>query len=123
MLALLWIRAPENERSTDSGIKHSPSAMAASPISRAAPLIDPTRRVLRKELRFRWVIGVLSAGLLFELALRPFVADAYHPDPFPVRTIRNDYEGIAAAHFEPDGLGQLGNRLTGNQPLAGAPEG
>jgi len=73
--------------------------------------------------RFQCAIGVLSAGLFFELGLRPFVADAYDPGPFPVRTIRNYYEGFAIAHFEPDGLGQLGNRLTGNQPLSGAPEG
>jgi hypothetical protein len=97
--------------------------MAASRISRAAPLIDPTRRAFRKKHRFRCAIGVLSAGLLFELGLRPFVADAYHPGPFPVRTIRNYYEGLAVAHFEPDGLGQLGNRLTGNRPVPGAPEG
>ena len=123
MLALLWIRAPEDEGSTDSGIKHSQPAMAASRISRAAPLIDPTRRAFRKKRRFRCAIGVLSAGLLFELGLRPFVADAYHPGRFPVRTVRSYYEGLAVAHFEPDGLGQLGNRLTGNQALRGAPEG
>ena len=96
--------------------------MAASPIFRVAGT-GPTRRGLRNKLRFHCVIGVLSAGLLFEIGLRPFVADAYHPGPSPVRTIRNYYEGLAVAHFEPDGLGQLGNRLTGNQPLSGAPEG
>src|SRR5580704_5064035 len=122
MLALLWIRAPKNEGSTDSRIKHSRPAMAASPTSRAAPLTGPARRALKKKRRFLGVIGVLTAGLLFELGLRPFVADTYHPGPFPVRTIRNYYEGLAVAHFEPDGLGQLGNRLTGNQPVSGAPE-
>jgi hypothetical protein len=66
---------------------------------------------------------VLAAGLLFELGLRPFVEDSYHPGAFPVREIRNYYEGLAVAHFEPDGLGQLGNRLTGNPHLSGAPEG
>jgi hypothetical protein len=96
--------------------------MAASPTSRAAPLTGPARRALKKKRRFLGVIGVLTAGLLFELGLRPFVADTYHPGPFPVRTIRNYYEGLAVAHFEPDGLGQLGNRLTGNQPVSGAPE-
>src|SRR5579862_3759297 len=116
MLALLWIRAPENEGATDGGIRHSPP-MAVSPISRGAPRTGPARRALRKKRRFRCVIGVLSAGLLFELGLRPFVTDAYHPRPFPVRTVRNYYEGLAVAHFEPDGLGQLGDRLTGNQAL------
>ena len=95
--------------------------MAASTISTAA-FAGLGRRGLRNKLRFYCVIGVLSARLLFELGLRPFVADAYHPGPFPVRTIRNYYEGLAVAHFEPDGLGQLGNRLTGNQPISGAPE-
>jgi len=97
--------------------------MAVSPISRGAPRTGPARRALRKKRRFRCVIGVVSAGLLFELGLRPFVTDAYHPRPFPVRTVRNYYEGLAVAHFEPDGLGQLGDRLTGNQALRGAPEG
>jgi hypothetical protein len=96
--------------------------MVASLISRAA-LAGPAGRAVRKERRFHCAIGVLSAGLLFELCLRPFVADSTHPGAFPVRTIRNYYEGLAVAHFEPDGLGQLGNRLTGNPPLSGAPEG
>jgi hypothetical protein len=96
--------------------------MAASPVFKAA-LEDPSRRGLRKKRRFHCAVGVLSAGLLFELGLRPFVADAYLPGSFPVRTIQNYYEGLAVAHFEPDGLGQLGNRLTGNQPLSGAHEG
>jgi len=97
--------------------------MAASSISTAAPRTRPTRRAFKKKRRFLGAIGVLSAGLLFELGLRPFVADAYHPGPFPVRTIRNYYEGFAVAHFETGGLGEIGNRLTGNQPLSGAPEG
>jgi hypothetical protein len=95
--------------------------MVHSLISRTA-VAGTARRALRKKRRFHCTIGVLSAGLLFELSLRPFVADAYRPGPFPVRTIRNYYEGLAVAHFEPDGLGQLGNRLTGNQPISGAPE-
>src|ERR1700720_1886204 len=96
--------------------------MAASPISRAAFAGLAGRARIRKR-RLRCSVGVLSAGLLFELSLRPFVSDAYRPGPFPVRTIRNYYEGLAVAHFESDGLGQIGNRLTGNRPLSGASEG
>jgi len=96
--------------------------MVASLNSRTA-VAGTARRALRKKRRFHCAIGVLSAGLLFELGLRPFVADAFHPGASPVRTIRNYYEGLAVAHFEPDGLGQIGNRLTGNPPLSGAPEG
>lgn len=67
-------------------------------------------------------LGVLAAALVFELMLRPFVAGWNQPVG-PVRTIRSYFEGTSAAHFEPDGLGTYGNRLTGNSPLAGAPEG
>jgi hypothetical protein len=66
---------------------------------------------------------VLAAGLLFELGLRPFVEDSFHPGQPSIRTIRNYFEGLAVAHFEPDGLGQLGNRITGNPQLPGALEG
>jgi hypothetical protein len=62
------------------------------------------------------------AALLFELALRPFVAGWNQPAG-PVRTIRSYFEGTSVAHFEPDGIGTYGNRLTGNPPLPGAPEG
>ncbi len=67
-------------------------------------------------------LGVIVAALLFELALRPFVAGWNQPAG-PVRTIRSYFEGTSVAHFEPDGLGTYGNRLTGNPALAGAPEG
>src|SRR5580658_1990994 len=70
----------------------------------------------------RSALGVLAAALLFELGLRPFVAGWNQPEG-PVRTVRSYYEGISVAHFEPDGWGTYGNRLTGNPPLAGAPEG
>jgi hypothetical protein len=70
----------------------------------------------------RCAAGVLAAALLFELGLRPFVAGWNQPEG-PVRTIRSYYEGFSVAHFEPDGLGTYGNRLTGNPPLPGAPEG
>jgi hypothetical protein len=96
--------------------------MVRSLISRAA-LTGAARRPLRKKRRFHCAIGILSAGLLFELGLRPFVADSNHPGSFPVRTIRSYFEGLAVANFELDGLGQLGNRLTGNPRLSGAPEG
>jgi hypothetical protein len=97
--------------------------MADSLVSRTDPLVGPAGRARRRKRRLHCVIGILSAGLLFELVLRPFVADAYYPGQVPVRTIRNYYEGLAVAHFEPDGLAELGNRLTGNPPLSGAPEG
>ena len=64
----------------------------------------------------RCALGILAAALLFELGLRPFVAGGKG-------AIRNYYEGVSVAHFEPDGLGTYGNRLTGNPPLAGAREG
>lgn len=70
----------------------------------------------------RCAAGVLAACALFELGLRPFVAGWNQPEG-PVRTIRSYEEGFSVAHFEPDGLGTYGNRLTGNPPLAGAPEG
>jgi hypothetical protein len=67
-------------------------------------------------------LGILAAALVFELALRPFVAGWNQPAG-PVRTIRAYIEGLSVAHFEPDGFGTFGNRLTGNPPLADAPEG
>jgi hypothetical protein len=70
----------------------------------------------------RSAAGILAAALLFELGLRPFVAGWNEPEG-PVRTIRSYREGFSVAHFEPDGLGTFGNRLTGNPPVAGAPEG
>jgi hypothetical protein len=79
-----------------------------------------------KRLRPEWAAGcargVLAAALLFELMLRPFVA-GWNQSTGPVRTIRSYFEGTSVAHFEPDGLGTFGNRLTGNSPLVGAPEG
>ncbi|HYM08849.1 MAG TPA: hypothetical protein VEU11_20020 [Terriglobales bacterium] len=72
---------------------------------------------------FQCALGALAAAALFEIGLRPFVADSTRPGAVPVRTIRSYAEGIASAHFESDGLGPLGNRLTGNLPLPGAPEG
>ena len=70
----------------------------------------------------RCAAGVLAAAALFELGLRPFVAGWNQPAG-PVRTIRSYGEGFSVAHFSPDGLGTYGNRLTGNPPLPGAPEG
>src|SRR5579863_6674700 len=65
-------------------------------------------------------LGVLMAGLLFEVALRPIVVDSSR---LGVRTIRNYFEGLSCAHFEVDGLSEAVNRLTGNLRLSGAPEG
>jgi hypothetical protein len=67
-------------------------------------------------------LGILAAALFFELALRPFVA-GWNQSAGPVRTIRTYVEGLSVAHFEPDGLGTFGNRLTGNPRLSDAPEG
>jgi hypothetical protein len=67
------------------------------------------------------VCGVLAAVFLFELGLRPFVGGG-NRSADRIRTIRSYTEGFANAHFEPDGLGTYGNRLTGNPVLAGAPE-
>jgi len=67
----------------------------------------------------RCAAGILAAVALFELGLRPFVAGWNQPEG-PVRTIRSYSEGFSAAHFEPDGLGTYGNRLTDNLPLPGA---
>src|SRR5580704_9812152 len=66
------------------------------------------------------VLGVLMAGLLFEVAFHPIVVDSSR---FGVRTIRNYFEGLSCAHFEADGLSEVGSRLTGNLRLSGAPEG
>jgi hypothetical protein len=70
----------------------------------------------------RCAAGVLAVLALFELGLGPFVAGWNQPEG-QVRTIRSYEEGFSVAHFEPDGLGTYGNRLTGNPPLPGAPEG
>jgi hypothetical protein len=72
--------------------------------------------------RLSTAAGILAAALLFEFGLRPFVAGWNQPEG-AVRTIRSYYEGTSVANFEPDGLGTYGNRLTGNPPLPGAPEG
>lgn len=67
-------------------------------------------------------LGVVAAASVFELGLRPFVAGWNQPAG-AVRTVRSYIEGFSVAHFEADGLGTFGNRLTGNPPLASAPEG
>ena len=95
-------------------------AMVSSQISRPALEGPAHRREYRWSLRC--ALGVLAAALLFEIGLRPFVADWNYPAG-AVRTTRNYTEGLSVAHFEADGLGQLGNRLTGNPPLPGAAEG
>jgi hypothetical protein len=82
-------------------------------------------RVVPRRPRSNWAgcaLGLLAAAVIFEWMLRPFVAGYNHPAG-PVRTIRSYFEGTSVARFEPDGLGTYGNRLTGNSPLAGAPEG
>lgn len=81
--------------------------------------------MLQRPPKFRFVrgaAGILAAALLFELCLRPFVGGSNRIDG-PVRTIRSYYEGISVAHFDKDGLGTYGNRLTGNPAIDGAPVG
>lgn len=70
----------------------------------------------------RGAAGILTAALLFDLCLRPFVAGSNRKDG-QVRTIRSYYEGISVAHFENDGFGTYGDRLTGHPPIEGAPVG
>jgi hypothetical protein len=84
---------------------------------------DASASALRARARkgnLQCALGVLMAGLLFEVALRPIVVDSSR---LGVRTIRNYFEGLSCAHFEADGLGEVGSRLTGNLRLSGAPEG
>jgi hypothetical protein len=50
-------------------------------------------------------VGVLIAAVIFEFSLRPFVADSDH---LGIRTIRSYFEGLAVAHFESDGFGEIG---------------
>jgi hypothetical protein len=95
--------------------KMFPSHTSRRALERAAPRRGAWRHV-------GCALGILAAALLFEVGLRPIFADWNYP-PAAIRTSRNYTEGISVAHFEADGLGQLGNRLTGNPPLAGAPEG
>ncbi|MGA3240145.1 MAG: hypothetical protein ABSG03_28045 [Bryobacteraceae bacterium] len=82
----------------------------------------PSIRPHRSHAWARCALGILAAVLVFELTLRPFVAGWNQPAG-PVRTVRSYFEGASVAHFEPDGVGSYGNRLTGNAPLADAPEG
>jgi len=94
--------------------------MIPSQISRPALEGPAAQREQRWPLRC--VLGVVAAALLFEVGLRPFVADWNYPAR-TIRIVRNYNEGLSVAHFEADGLGPLGNRLTGNPPLSGAAEG
>ena len=90
----------------------------------SSPAAARIHRIARRSRYFQCALGVVTAGLLFEIALRPFVADSTTAaGAASVRTIRSYFEGTAASHFEPDGLGPLGNRLTGNPSLPGSPEG
>src|SRR5580700_6323031 len=89
---------------------------------RAKVPVLPSIRPRRTHAWAGCALGILAAALAFELALRPFVAGWNQPAG-PVRTVRSYFEGTSIAHFDPDGLGSYGNRLTGNAPLADAPEG
>src|SRR5579871_1124379 len=67
-------------------------------------------------------LGVAAAALLMDVGLRPFV-EGWNQTDGAVRTIRSYTEGWSVAHFQADGLGTFGNRLTGNPARAGAAEG
>jgi hypothetical protein len=77
-------------------------------------------RVRARKRSCSCILGVLVSALCFEVVLRPFVADSNH---LGVRTIRNYFEGLSVGHFEADGLGEIGSRLTGNARLRDAREG
>ena len=89
-------------------------------VTRARPT-GSIARVGRTKRHVHCTLGVLAAALLFEFSRRPFVAGWNEPEG-DIRTVRNYIEGFSVAHFEADGLAPLGNRLTGNPPLPGAPE-
>ena len=65
-------------------------------------------------------LGILVAFLLAEGCLR-FLVVGWHSSDAPVREVRQYEEGMAAAHFRPDGITMYGDRLTGNPPIPGAP--
>jgi hypothetical protein len=92
------------------------------PSQTSRPVLEGPASRHKEKWALRCSLGVLAAALLFEVGLRPVVADWNYPAG-AIRTTRNYTEGLSVAHFEADGLGQLGNRLTGNPPLSGAIEG
>jgi hypothetical protein len=74
----------------------------------------PSRRAL-----FRAGLGIVLALITSELLTRNLVR-SWNYAPSRIREVRNYDEGIATYHFEADGIGTFGNRLTGHPAL---PEG
>ena len=64
--------------------------------------------------------GAVVALVVAEAALRPLV-EGWFSSTGRIRTIRQYTEGVATSHFEADGLGTYGNRLTGEPVLPGVP--
>jgi hypothetical protein len=71
----------------------------------------PSRRAL-----FSAGLGILLAVITGELLVRN-LARAWNYPPSRIREVRNYNEGIATYHFEADGIGPFGNRLTGLPPI------
>jgi len=65
------------------------------------------------------IAGALAACVVAEYSLRP-VSASWHYPAGEIRTIAQYSEGTAQAHFEADGLGTYGNRLTGHRSPPGA---
>src|SRR5580698_3735973 len=110
-----------NRRSVIKVFTQSKSHVFRDAVPREITML-PSTRPHRIHAWAGCALGILAAALAFELTLRPFVAGWNQPAG-PVRTVRSYFEGTSIAHFEPDGLGSYGNRLTGNVPLADAAEG
>ena len=77
-------------------------------------------RIRARKGNLQCALGVLLAAMLFEVSFRPIVVDSSR---LGVRTVRNYFEGFSCAHFQTDGLSEVGRRLTGNPRLSGVPEG
>jgi hypothetical protein len=65
------------------------------------------------------LLGVIAAILTFEFVLS-FMVSSWNYPKTPIREIRQYTEGTAFSHFEADGFGTYGNRLTGNPLLPNA---
>lgn len=66
----------------------------------------------------RAVLGVVLALAVGELCMRQLVR-AWNYPPSRIREVRNYNEGIATYHFDADGIGPFGNRLTGQAQVEG----
>lgn len=84
-------------------------------------MIVKQRRISLKTI-LSSVLGAVVALIVFELALRPFVAGWNYPAG-PIREVRQYTEGMAVSHFIPDDISPYGHRVTGNGFLESAPVG